>query len=189
MKSPFNFIVQPALGRRYSNTKKIGGIDLIISSSEEDASASNREAIVKELPIGYSGPIKIGDTLLVHHNVFKFYNDIKGRRKSGKSFFRDDLFFVDADQFFLYKQDGSWHSHDRFCFVKPVPMEESLLSKPGSKEPLMGTMEYPNKYLLSQGVNKGTKISFTPDSEYTFDIDGEELYRIYDHQITMANGI
>ena len=68
-------------------------------------------------------------------------------------------------------------------------MEESLLSKPGSKEPLMGTMEYPNKYLLSQGVNKGTKISFTPDSEYTFDIDGEELYRIYDHQITMANGI
>jgi hypothetical protein len=38
-------------------------------------------------------------------------------------------------------------------------------------------------------VKKGTKISFTPDSEYEFNIDGEKLYRIYDHQITMANGI
>jgi hypothetical protein len=64
-----------------------------------------------------------------------------------------------------------------------------LLSKPGSEEPLIGVMEYPNEYLLSQGVNKGTRISFTPDSEYAFDIEGEKLYRIYDHQITMANGI
>jgi hypothetical protein len=189
MKSPFNFIVKPSLGRRYSNTKKIGGIDLIISSSEEDASASNREAVVKELPIGYQGPIKKGDTLLVHHNVFKFYNDIKGRTKSGKSFFRDDLFFVDADQFFLYKQKGEWNSHDRFCFVKPVPIEESLLSKPGTEEPLIGTMEYPNKYLISQGVKKGMRISFTPESEYPFEINGEKMYRIYDHQITMASGI
>lgn len=189
MKSPFNFIVQPSLGRRYSNTKKIGGIDLIISSSEEDASASNREAVVKELPIGYQGPIKKGDTLLVHHNVFKFYNDIKGRTKSGKSFFRDNLFFVDTDQFFLYKQKGEWKSHDRFCFVKPVPIEDSLLCKPGTEEPLIGIMEYPNKYLISQGVKKGTRISFTPDSEYPFEINGEKMYRIYDHQITMANGI
>ena len=189
MKSPFNFIVQPSLGRRYANTKKIGGIDLIVSSSEEDSSASNREAIVKELPIGYEGPIQVGDTLLVHHNVFKFYNDIKGRRKSGKSFFRDDLFFVDTEQFYLYKHNGSWNAHDRYCFGKPVPMEKSLLCKPGSEEPLMGVMEYPNSYLLSQGVKKGSRISFTPHSEYIFEVDGEKMYRIYDHQITMANGI
>jgi len=125
----------------------------------------------------------------VHHNVFKFYNDIKGRTKSGKSFFRDNLFFVDTDQFFLYKQKGEWKSHDRFCFVKPVPIEDSLLSKPGTEEPLIGIMEYPNKYLISQGVKKGTRISFTPDSEYPFEINGEKMYRIYDHQITMANGI
>ena len=96
---------------------------------------------------------------------------------------------MDTDQFFLYKQNGEWHSHDRFCFVKPIPIEKSLLSKPGTEEPLMGLMEYPNKYLLTQGVKKGTKISFTPDSEYAFDINGEKLYRIYDHQITMANGL
>jgi hypothetical protein len=35
-----------------------------------------------------------GDTLLVHHNVFKFYNDIKGVERSGRSYFMDDLFFI-----------------------------------------------------------------------------------------------
>jgi hypothetical protein len=45
-------------------------------------------------------------------------------------------------------------------------------------------MKYPNKYLLSKGVNKGDKISFKPESEYEFMVDDEKLYRMYDHQIT-----
>ena len=102
MKSPFNFIVRPLEGKRYNNTKSIGGMEFVVSTSEEDHKFSNREAIVVETPVGYTGDIKIGDTLLVHHNVFKFYNDMKGRRKSGKSYFKDDLFFVDNDQFYLY---------------------------------------------------------------------------------------
>lgn len=189
MRSPFNFIVQPHRGGRYRNTKKVGGIDLIVSSSEEDASASNREATVLELPLGYEGPIQKGDVLLVHHNVFKFYNDIKGRRKSGKSFFRDDWFFVDADQFFLYQRDGKWNAYDRYCFVEPIEAEKSLLDKGEKNEPLMGIMRYPNEYLKSQGVESGTRVSFTPYSEYEFDVDGDTLYRIYDHQITLADGI
>jgi hypothetical protein len=50
----------------------------------------------------------------------------------------------------------------------------------------MGIMVYPNAYLLSQGVRAGDSICFKPDSEYEFDIDGEKLYRIFDHQITIA---
>ena len=61
--------------------KKIGSVDFIISSSKEDHTVSNRYAIVKELPLGYKGEVSIGDTLLVHHNVFKYYNDMKGRRE------------------------------------------------------------------------------------------------------------
>ena len=93
MKSPTDFIVTPVNNRRYNNTKKIGGIDFIVSSSQEDHKFSNREAIVIETPLGYTGPIKKGDTLLVHHNVFKYYNDMYGRQKSGRSFFKDDIFF------------------------------------------------------------------------------------------------
>ena len=43
----------------------------------------------------------------------------------------------------------------------------------------------PNKYLSSQGVNPGDRISFKPESEYEFTVDDEKLYRMYDHQITI----
>ena len=101
MKSPFNFIVKAYNERRYDNIKQIGDIDFVTSVSKEDHTASNRFAIVEEVPINYTGPIKKGDTLLVHHNVFKFYFDMKGREKSGRSFFKDDLFFIDPYQFFM----------------------------------------------------------------------------------------
>ena len=186
MRSPFNFIVKPESGTRYNNTKEIGGIDLIVNTSEEDHKFSNRHAIVVEVPNKYDGPIRPGDTLLVHHNVFKFYNDMKGRQKSGRSFFRDDVFLIDPDQFFLYKQDGKWHTYDRYCFVKPIPATESYIKKPFTHEPLMGEMVYPNAYLVSQGVDQGDKVCFKPDSEYEFEVDGEKLYRMYDHQITIV---
>ena len=185
MQSPFYFIVKPREGKRYNNTKEIGGIDLIVNTSEEDFRFSNREADVVELPIGYKGPIKVGDKLLVHHNVFKFYNDMKGRRKSGKSFFKEDLFFIDDEQFFMFYNGTDWQAYDRYCFVKPIKPEESFIYKPIEEEPLMGIMVYPNEYLMSKGIKSGDKVCFKPDSEYEFIVDDERLYRIYDHQITI----
>lgn len=186
MQSPFNFIVKPIDGKRYNNTKNVFGIDLIINTSEEDHKFSNRYAEVIEVPYKYEGPIEKGDILLVHHNVFKYYNDIKGRQKSGRSFFRDDIFLIDTEQFYLYKRGDDWHSYDRYCFVKPIPAIDSYIKKPFTKEPLMGTMVYPNSYLIEQGIKIGDVVCFKPDSEYEFEIDGEKLYRIFDHQITIA---
>ena len=185
MKSPFNFIAKPKKGKRYDNTKDIAGVEFILSTSEEDYKFSNRYAEVVELPLGYTGPIEIGDTLLVHHNAFKFYNDMRGRQKSGRSFFKDDLFFIEMDQFFMYKKEDKWFAYDRYCFVKPIPATESFINKPFKEEPLMGRMVYPNDYLLSQGINSGDLVCFAPDSEYEFNVDGEKMYRMYDHQITV----
>ena len=186
MKSPFYFIVKPLKGRRYDNTKEIAGLELVVSTSEEDHKFSNRYAEVVELPIGYTGKVKVGNTLLVHHNVFKFYNDMKGRQKSGRSFFKDDLFFVDNEQFFMYKNDKGWNAHDKFCFVEPIKREESVIFKNTIEEPLIGTMKYPNDYLISKGVSVGDRVVFTPDSEYEFTVDDKKLYRVYDHQLTMT---
>ena len=186
MKSPFSFIVRPVKGKRYNNTKKISGLDIIISTSQEDFKFSNREAEVIELPLGYKGPIQEGDILLVDHNVFKYYNDMRGEQRSGKSFFKDDLFFVEEDQYYMYKRDGKWNAYGRFCFLKPSPVEESYIFKPLSEEPLMGVMQYPNEYLKSQGIKKGDKVSFQPNTEYEFSVDNEKMYRIYDHQIVMS---
>jgi hypothetical protein len=134
MQSPFYFIVKPMNGKRYDNTKNIGGIDFIVSTSEEDHKFSNRFAEVVEVPLGYKGPIQQGDTLLVHHNAFKFYNDVKGRQKSGKSFFKDDIFFIETDQFFMYKQGSTWNSYDKYCFVKPIAAVDSYINSNNLKK-------------------------------------------------------
>jgi hypothetical protein len=186
MRSPFFFIVTPKDDRRYNNTKEVAGVELITSTSEEDFRFSNREAIVKDTPLGYNGPVKKGDTLLVHHNVFKFYNDVKGRRRSGRSFFKDDLFFIEPDQFYAYHNGTQWNAVDRYCFVQPAPVEDSYIYKPLSEEPLVGIMKYPNEYLKSKGVVEGTKVCYKPNSEYEFTVSDEKLYRMFDHQIVMS---
>lgn len=185
MKSPYQFIVRPIGGTRYNNTKKYGDVDFITNSSVEAFQFSNRQAEVIETPIKYDGPIKPGDTLLVHHNVFKFYYDSYGQRKSGKSFFKEDIFLLDPDQFFAYGRDGEWFGYDRYCFVKPVPKEESYVYKPFSNEPLMGEMVIVNESLKKEGVKKGDKVCYRPKQEYEFRVDGELLYRMYDHSISM----
>jgi len=184
MRSPYNFIVKPLNDRRYDNIKEVGETDLITSVSQEDHISSNRMAEVISLPIEYNGPVMVGDTLLVHHNVFKFYYDMKGRQKSGRSFFMDNLFLVDNEQFFLYKRNEEWKAHGKYCFIKPIDSEDSFIFK-GLEEPLIGIVKYINQQLLDLGVSVGDKISFQPDSEYEFTVDDEKLYRMFTRNITM----
>lgn len=183
MKSIDSFICKPANGNRYENERKIGGIDLIVNTSEESAAHSSREAEVIELPLRYEGDVKIGDILVVHHNVFKFYNRMDGSRSSGRSFFRDDLFLVDEEQYFaVISKEFGMRARGRYCFVSPIHEENDSLHV-GSVLPLHGILRYPNDYLRAQGLKKGDRVVFTPESEYEFNIDGSIMFRVFDHQI------
>jgi hypothetical protein len=182
MKSPYMFIVRPQDGKRYANMND----GLIVSTSQEDHRFSNRVAEVIEVPINYDGPVKIGDLLLVHHNVFKIYYDMKGVEKSGRSFFKDDLFFIDHMQFFMYHNGDRWNAHDKYCFIKPMKAKESTIFKNTSEEPLTGTIRYINEQLESFGLKEGDEICFQPESEYEFTVDGEKLYRMFTDNITIA---
>ena len=168
MQSPFSFIVRPVNGTRYDNVKKIGDLDFLISVSKEDHKTANRNAQVVSTPINYSGDVNIGDILLVHHNVFKYYNDMYGREKSGKSFFKDDLFFIDFDQFFLYYNKEEWKSHSKYCFIKPIAAKKSLLGKTAKDEPLRRVVICTKQELKNLGVQFGDGVSFTSVSEYEF---------------------
>lgn len=185
MKSPFYFIIKPINDKRYDNTKNIGGIDFITSTSQEDHTVSNRFAEVIETPINYDGPICKGDTLLVHHNVFKYYYDMKGKQRSSTNYFKDDLFFVDEQRFFMYKSNDEWKAYGKYCFVKPSEKEDYYISSHGTEQPLIGYIKYSNDELNSLGVFDGDKVSFKPDTEYEFNIDGEKLYRMFTNDITL----
>ena len=100
------FYSYATINTRYSNTTKVGDKELVLNTSEEDFRFSERQAVVQETPLGYDGPIEVGDKLIVHHNVFKFYNDMKGRRQSGKSFLKDTLFLWMRNNTLLTKKKG-----------------------------------------------------------------------------------
>lgn len=183
MRSPFSFIVKPLKGRRYDNIKSIGDINFITSTSQEDHMASNRFAEVVSTPLGYDGEIKSGDILLVHHNVFKYYYDMRGRQQSSHNHFKDDMFFVEDDQFFMFFNDKNWKCYSKYCFIEPVELKDYYLVKPGTEEPLLGRIRYINDELLDLGLKVGDEIAFEPYSEYPFYINDEKVYRMFTSNI------
>lgn len=183
MRSPFSFIVKPLKGRRYDNIKSIGDINFITSTSQEDHTASNRFAEVVSTPLGYDGEIKPGYILLVHHNVFKYYYDMRGRQQSSHNHFKDDMFFVEDDQFFMFFNDKDWKCYSKYCFIEPVELKDYYLVKPGTEEPLLGKIRYINDELLDLGLKVGDEVAFEPDSEYPFYINDEKVYRMFTSNI------
>jgi len=176
MKSPFHFIVNPLDDKRYDNVRKYGDKELIISASKEDHKVTNRFAVVQSVPMYYDGPIKSGDIVVVHHNVFRIYNDMKGREKSSWNFIKDNLFIVELDQIYAYKRDNSdFIAHPPYCFIEPLAKQESIVKSLGNEEELYGRCAYvPEGY----GVNEGDIVTFLPESEYAFRINEKKLYRM-----------
>jgi hypothetical protein len=84
----------------------------------------------------------------------------------------------------MYKHNDVWKSKDEFCFIRPIPKEQIYIYSPGVEQPLMGEIVYTNNILLSYGLDVGDIVSFRPDSEYEFNLDGEKLYRVRTDWIT-----
>ena len=177
MKSVHNFVVTPK-GSRYNNAKKVGDSELILNTEIFNHQYINREATVISTPIIGDTDIKPGDTVIVHHNVFRRWHNQYGIEKNSKSFFNENTYLITEDQIFLYKTDKDWKPIKGYCFVKPLKATDKFNIE--SEKPLMGIIKY------SDGsFNINDLVGFTPNSEYEFIIDGEKLYRVYTKFITI----
>jgi len=185
MKSPYCFVTTPLNDIRYSVIDPLDKNGFIKSASQEDHRQTNRFAIVKSIPLNYTGPIKEGNTIVVHHNVFRKYYDIKGKEQSGPCYFKDNLYIVEVDQVYLYKEDNSWEAPDPYCFLKPLSKIQQDLLSLETEEKEIGELIFINNELKRLGLKKGDIVSFLPDSEYEFIIDGEKLYRMRTRNITI----
>ena len=186
MKSPYCFIIEPLGKKRYNNTKTFDGKELILSSSKEDHTTTNRSAVVISTPLYYSGPIEPGDVVIVHHNVFRLYYDMKGNEKSSWSFLRDNTFMVTIEEMFLYKKPvGEWQAISPYCFVEPIKAKEKDILSSDINEALFGTMIYKNSD--QENVQVNDQVIFSPDTEYEFKIDGRILYRMRTQNICLVN--
>ena len=127
MKSVYDFIVKP-IGDRYNNTKKIGDVNLVLNTKIESWKFVNRLAEVVETPLAVDTPIKKGDLIVVHQNIFRRFYNMQGKQKDSRSFFQDNLYFVSIDQIYLYKRKN-WVSFGDRCFIKPIANKDSLINQ------------------------------------------------------------
>jgi len=177
MKSVHNFVVTPK-GERYNNKKKIGDSELILNTEIFNHQYVNKEAVVISTPIAGHTDIKAGDTVIVHHNVFRRWHNVKGVEKNSKSYFNESTYFITPDQIFLYKRDKEWITPKGYCFIKPLKAKNPL--NIDLEKPLQGIVKY------SDGtVEVGDLVGFRPSSEYEFIVDNERLYRVLSNFITI----
>jgi hypothetical protein len=179
MKPLHSYLIKPK-NNRYDNIKKIGDEELILNTEFSNHLFVSRSAIVLETPSLFESNIEKGDEVIVHHNIFRRWNDVKGNERNSKDYFKDDKYFCYPDQIFLYKKDNNWNAADGYCFVKPLKNDnEYSIDKEKS---LQGIIKYKDN---SDFINIGDKVGFTPWSEYEFIINEERLYRVMTKEISI----
>ena len=179
MQSVFDFIIKPK-NKRYNNTKKVGESELLLNSEISDHKYVSRNGIVLNIPKETKTEIKIGDEVIVHHNIFRRWYDVRGIEQNGRAYYKEDMYFVKPDQIFLYKRNNKWFAPKGYCFVKPIKSNSIYEDK---EVPLRGIIKYVDPEL--KNIQKEDLVGFTPSSEYEFVVDGERLYRVLTNSISI----
>ena len=180
MNSLYSFIVKP-LNERYDNVKKIGDKKLIVNTGIEDYQFISKKAVVVSTPAAFKTKVNIGDEVYIHHNIFRRWYDQKGRERNSSTYFKDDLYFVSPEQIYMY----NLKPHLNYCFIKPLLNTHILENR--KEQPNVGIVKYTNNTLEALGITPGTLITFTPNSEFEFIIDGERLYCMKSNDIALTH--
>ena len=185
MKGMYDFIVEP-LGKRYNNTVDIDGVDLVVNTSIESFKSVNNIGVVLALPKAFKTNIGVGDQIMIHHNVFRRFYDMRGNEKNSRSYLNENMYLCAFDQIYLYKKDGGdWITFGDRCFVKPICSTNEFDTD--LEEPHIGIVKYDNKKLNSIGIKNEMLVTFKPESEFEFIVDNQRLYCMKSNNIVIKH--
>ena len=177
MKSIYGFLIKP-IGDRYNNTKKVDDKELILNTEIYNHQYINREAEVLSVPTIGDTDIKVGDNVIVHHNVFRRWHNIHSKEKNSRSYIKEDLYIAHPDQIYLYKRKDKWLAPKGYCFIQPIKETNELSVE--TEKACRGVVLY------SDGsVNIGDLVGFTPFSAFEFVVDNVRSYRVLSKFITI----
>ena len=173
MNSVYDFIITPKEGR-YNNKKKVGDKTLVLNTSIEDHKLVSKQAIIVAVPLAFKTILKVGDEVMVHHNIFRRWYDVKGKDRNSGQYFKEDLYFCKPDQVYLYKRNNKWFSIGQRCFVKPIKDVDNLTIDIEQKH--IGILKIGNSSLEALGINPGDLVGYKSNREWEFIIDEDRLY-------------
>ena len=178
MHSVFNYLVAPK-GSRTTGVKKIEGQTLLLNTDLQNHEYSNRIGKLLSLPlVNVYNELREGDDVIVHHNIFRRFRDVRGQEKNSKNYLSEDIYLVQPDQIYAYKRNNEWRALEGFVFVMPI--KETKMFSLDSEKPLIGIVKYSNGEFKEDDL-----IGFRPNSEYEFIIEGQRLYRVPTNSITI----
>ena len=178
MHSVFNYLVEPK-GSRSTGKKNIEGQELLLNTDLQNHEYVNRIGTVLSLPlVTVYKELKEGDDVIVHHNVFRRFRDVRGKEKDSKNYLSENVYLVQPDQVYAYKRNDEWKALEGFVFVMPI--KETKMFSVNDERPLVGIVKYSNGEFEKEQL-----IGFRPNSEYEFIIEGQRLYRVPVNSITI----
>ena len=177
VKCIYNYLVSPD-GDRTTSKKNINGSELLLNTELQNHNYVNRIGTIISTPIVEGLDLEINDDVILHHNVFRRFRDVRGKEKNSKNYYKEDVYFVQPDQIYAYKRSGVWEATKGFCFVKPI--KETKMFSDNFEKPLIGIVKYTDGI-----IKKGTLVGFKPGAEYEFIIEGQRLYRVPTNLITI----
>jgi len=181
MQSVFNYLVTPQGGRTTGQTT-IEGQELLLNTELQNHEYSNRIGVILSLPLAKKyQELREGDEVILHHNVFRRFRDVRGEEKNSKSYLTEETYLAQPDQVYAYKRDGEWKALEGFCFVAPI--KETKMFSIEKEKPLIGVVKY-----CTCGLEVDNIVGFIPTSEYEFIIEGQRLYRVPTNSITINYG-
>jgi hypothetical protein len=133
--------------------------------------------------------IQVGDKVIVHHNVFRRFYDIRGKEKDSKSYMFDGMYAVTQDQIYAYKpftngdRKKPWQALEDYCFVQPIKNKDKY--ELNIENGLVGILVYSNNSLSSKGLEVGDLVGIGPKSQFEFLIEGKRLYRVRNQDISI----
>jgi hypothetical protein len=163
----------------HSVFKKIEGQTLLLNTDLQNHEYSNRIGKLLSLPlVNVYNELREGDDVIVHHNIFRRFRDVRGQEKNSKNYLSEDIYLVQPDQIYAYKRNNEWKALEGFVFVMPI--KETKMFSLDSEKPLIGIVKYSNGEFKEDDL-----IGFRPNSEYEFIIEGQRLYRVPTNSITI----
>lgn len=143
--------------------------------------------IVKEAPKLFKSILKEGDRIFFHYNIIRKTFGINDKQLPNKYEIDKNkgLYRCPLSEIFGIERDGEFQAIDPYCYIKPIKEDEYYIDKNGFYIPnesadveQFGILKYSNSELRSKAMNDGDIIAFELDSNPTYMINGERLYKI-----------
>lgn len=180
-----SFIVH--IPQAVKETVTVGGQEMYLSSKFSEFEHRIPQGTVVAVPAKHKTPVKVGDTVYLHHHVMVDGMQVMDEKKRHYRAEYDPSGGF-ATQVYAYENEEGLHMLTNWVFVEPVKQPKKITSdiiEIVSLEPeenRYGRIMFDSDALAELGVKKGDIVLFSKNSDYEMEVQGKKVWRMYtDH--------